>query len=252
MKRQSRVLLVGESCTVHTIETKGYDMFHGVRYNELAEIMKELLEKEGFLVDHIPSHRVHMDFPVTIEGLNEYDAVILSDVGANTMLLHPDTARFCKRTVNKLSLIARFVEEGGGFAMIGGYMSFMGMDGRAKYRNTIIEKVLPVELLTYDDRVEVPEGAELYLEEEGKKILTKIPESLPYILGYNKLIPKKESRILVKYEGDPIITVGHYGAGKTMAYATDCAPHWAPPGMYEWKYYGTMWRQLLEYLIKLD
>ena len=30
-------------------------------------------------------------FPQTLEGLSAYDAVILSDIGANTLLLHPDT-----------------------------------------------------------------------------------------------------------------------------------------------------------------
>ena len=42
--------------------------------------------------------------------------------------------------------------------MIGGYYSFQGINGGARYHRTPVEEVLPVECLPYDDRVEVPEG----------------------------------------------------------------------------------------------
>ena len=42
--------------------------------------------------------------------------------------------------------------------MIGGYFSFQGIDGSARWRRTPVEDVLPVTCLPYDDRVEVPEG----------------------------------------------------------------------------------------------
>lgn len=248
MKKRLKILFVGESCVVHTTENKGNDVFHGARYNEPALIMKELIEKEGHEFCHIPCHRVHMDFPDTMEAISEYDIIILSDVGSNTMLLHPDTARFCRRTPNKLSLIAEFVQRGGGFGMIGGYMSFMGIDGRAKYRNTIMEELLPVNMLTFDDRVEIPEGAPLSMTEAGQYLFTEFPEEWPFVLGYNKVEAKSGSKVLVQYKEDPIITIGQYGEGKTFAYATDCTPHWAPPEMYQWEYYGKMWDRLFSWL----
>ena len=39
----------------------------------------------------MPAHEAQRDFPQTPEGLAAYDAVILSDIGSNTLLLHPDT-----------------------------------------------------------------------------------------------------------------------------------------------------------------
>lgn len=40
----------------------------------------------------MPAHAAATDFPLTLEALQEWDAIILSDIGANTLLLHPDTA----------------------------------------------------------------------------------------------------------------------------------------------------------------
>ena len=42
--------------------------------------------------------------------------------------------------------------------MVGGYYSFQGINGGARYHGTPVEEVLPVEILPYDDRIEVPEG----------------------------------------------------------------------------------------------
>ena len=42
--------------------------------------------------------------------------------------------------------------------MIGGYFSFQGIDGKARWRNTPVEEALPVSCLAYDDRLEIPEG----------------------------------------------------------------------------------------------
>lgn len=46
----------------------------------------------------------------------------------------------------------------GALMMIGGYYSFQGINGGARYRHTEVEKVLPVRCLAWDDRIETPEG----------------------------------------------------------------------------------------------
>ena len=58
-------------------------------------------------------------------------------------------------------------EDGAGLLMCGGYFSFQGIDGKARWRRTPIEDVLPVTCLPWDDRVEIPEGtnAEIVLNE---------------------------------------------------------------------------------------
>ncbi len=38
--------------------------------------------------------------------------------------------------------------------MIGGYLSFMGIEAKANYKNTVLADVLPVTMLDGDDRVE--------------------------------------------------------------------------------------------------
>lgn len=247
-KKSISILFVGESCMVHTMEFKGYDCFTGTRYHESAGIMKKLFEKEGHSFTHIPCHKVASDFPTDLESLQKYDVILMSDIGSNTMLLHPDTARFCKRTVNTLKLIKEYVENGGGFGMIGGYMTFQGIEGKGKYKDTYIEEILPVNLLPYDDRYEAPEGVDLCADPDSHIILKGLPEKWPFILGYNRLIPKEGAEVLVKNGKDPIISVAHFGKGRTLAYATDCTPHWAPPAMYEWEYYGTMWDRLVLWL----
>ena len=250
MKKSLDILFIGESCVVHTTEYKGNDCFGGTRYNESAQIMLGVLGDMGHRVTHIPCHRVHLDFPADAAALARYDVVLLSDVGACTMLLHPDTARFCKRTPNKLSMLADYVKTGGGLGMIGGYMTFTGIDGKGKYKDTVIEEILPVDLLPYDDRVESPEGADLTADPSAHPVLAPLPEKWPFVLGYNRLIPKPDAQVIVSHEKDPIIALRECGGGRTLAYATDCAPHWAPPEMYGWEYYGVLWDRLLRWLAK--
>ena len=83
---------------------------------------------------------------------------MLSDVGANSFLLCDETFLHSRRSVNRLSLLVDFVRGGGGLLMVGGYMSFTGIDGRARFGMSPLADVLPVQMLDHDDRVEVPEG----------------------------------------------------------------------------------------------
>lgn len=243
-----KVLFVGESAIVHSTEHKGNNTFTGTRYSEPGLIMEKILTDEGHDVTRMPCHRVHIDFPDNIDDLMEYDCLVISDIGTDSFLLHPDTMRFSERTPNKLKVIEEFVRNGKGLMMVGGYMTFAGIDGKGKYHGTIIEEVLPVNVYTFDDRVEVPEGADLKADPESHEILNGLPREWPYILGYNKLVAKEGSQVLVEHNGDPIITVGNYGKGRALAYATDCTPHWAPPTMYKWEYYGQLWTQMLNWI----
>jgi len=250
MDKKLSILFAGESCMVHHIEYKGYDSFYGTTYNESVVIMKELFDKLGHKFTHIPCHMVPRAFPRKLEELKRYDVVLFSDVGSNTFLLLPDMVKTGVRSPNLLKLVKEYVEQGGGFGMIGGYMSFQGIEAKAKYKDSHIEDILPVNLLTYDDRVEIPEGADLVCNSDSHPILKGMPDKWPYILGYNRLIAKPEAQVLVSYEQDPIITVGFYGKGRTLAYATDCAPHWAPAAMYKWEGYPILWDRLVHWLAK--
>ena len=68
-----------------------------------------------------------------MEELKTYDVVILSDVGANTLLLHPLVFTQSVRFPNRLQLLADYVEQGGALGMMGGYMTFQGIGGKGCY-----------------------------------------------------------------------------------------------------------------------
>ncbi|MBW7455795.1 glutamine amidotransferase [Paenibacillus sepulcri] len=252
MKSELSVLFVGESWFMHTIEVKGFDTFTFSGYDEAVEWIQKAIETSGHRFTHIPSHEVSKRFPATLAELQKYDVVLVSDVGANTFLLSPDTFLRSKRTVNKLALIAEFVKHGGGFGMIGGYLTFQGIEAKGNYKHTIIEEILPVELMEGDDRVELPEGVELTMSEAALPWLEGMPEKWPYILGYNRLKAKEDANVLISNGKDPIITIGSYGEGRTLAYATDCSPHWSPLEFCEWEYYSLLWDRLITSLAQSD
>ena len=248
MKEKLNILFVGETALIQTTEVKGHDVFNTVRFGEAYLVMKRVMEKLGHTVTHIPCHQVPMLFPRTIEELQAFDVILVSDIGTNTFLLLPEMVRMGKRLPNLLKLMAQYVENGGGFCMIGGYMTFQGIDGKGHWKGSIIEKIMPVDMIYGDDRVEVPEGADLSCKPDSHPILKGLPAEWPYILGYNKTVAKPKADVLVEHEGDPIIAACSHGKGRVVAYTTDCAPHWAPAAMHEWEHYPTLWDNMLHWL----
>lgn len=248
MDKGLSILLVGESCIATVTEYKGVDHFSETNYGEAAGVIVGTLEGAGHRVTHIPCHRVSRDFPRTLEELSRYDVVLFSDVGTNTFLLLPEVVKQGARSVNLLKLTREYVEQGGGFCMIGGYMTYGGMGGKGKWKDSVIERLLPVSLLGGDDRMELPEGADICCVPDSHPVLAGLPEQWPYILGYNKTVAKPDARVLVSWEGDPIIAVGEWGRGRVMAYTTDCAPHWAPAAMCQWEGYPKLWDNIVNWL----
>ncbi|MHB1293879.1 MAG: glutamine amidotransferase [Anaerolineae bacterium] len=248
MSNSLSILFVGESCFATSTEYKGIDQFAETNYYESAQIMIKLLGELGHKVTHIPCHLVSRNYPRDIESLMQYDVVLFSDVGTNTFLLLPEVCRQGKRMPNLLTLTKEYVSRGGGFGMIGGYMTFQGMEGKGKWKGSCIEEILPVDLLWGDDRWEVPEGADLCCTPDSHPILAGMPAEWPYILGYNKLVAKPTAQVLVAFHGDPIIAVAGHGQGRTLAYATDCTPHWAPQAMYTWEHYAHLWNNIVTWL----
>ncbi|MGX4584493.1 glutamine amidotransferase [Paenibacillus chitinolyticus] len=243
-----KLLFVGESWFVYEIHYKGYDSLHYTRYHEGATALIGGLRNAGVEVDYIPSHEVTRHFPKSDEQLQQYDAIILSDVGSNTFLLQYETVFLMEYLPNSLELIRDFVARGGGLLMIGGYMSYMGSDGKANYKNTVLADVLPVEMLDGDDRMETPEGV--------RPTNTK-PHSItegfgewPRFLGYNRFKSKTDAEVLVTAKNDPFLVVGSYGEGKTACFASDCAPHWGPKEFTDWEHYPALWMRILKHIAR--
>lgn len=243
-----RILFVGESAEFYQAIIKGYDLMFMARREDKSRYVATALRRCGFEVEVMPTERVPVEFPEDSESLDRYDVIIVSDVGSNSFLLHPEVVLRSTPRPNRLKLIREYVRRGGGFAMIGGYMSFQGLQGRANYRGTPIEEILPVSMMVFDDRVEVPEGFRPLVVKPHHQILKGIPRNWPTFLGYNKTTLKEGADLLLSYNGDPILAVWDYGKGRTMAFTTDCAPHWATREFLEWEYYPIFWKQAVEWL----
>lgn len=248
-----KILLAGESWVSTATHIKGFDQFPTVTYHQGAEPLLDALKDSPFAVDYMPAHLAQRDFPQSLEGLQAYDAVILSDIGANTLLLHPDTWVHSKRTPNRLKLLRDYVRGGGGLLMFGGYYSFQGINGGARFHKTAVEEVLPVEILPVDDRVEVPEGFDPRLVADHP-ILAGLPGPWPALLGFNEVRPKPGAQVLAtvgaEYGDLPLLVVGEYGQGRTLAWTSDIGPHWLPPDFAAWDGYGRLWSQALAWTIR--
>src|SRR5262249_39758313 len=148
-------------------------------------------------------------FPNTLEALSAYDVILLSDIGANTLLLHPDTWEHGKSTPNRLKLLKQWVERGGALAMCGGYMSFAGINASAKSYRTAVEDILPVNIHTFDDRVEVPEGTVTQVVAPDHPILQGVSGDWLPLLGYNELVLKPDAQVLARVSGTdhPLLAV---------------------------------------------
>jgi len=59
--------------------------------------------------------------------------------------------------------------------MIGGYMSYQGIEGKARYKDTPIEEILPVTMFPGDDRMEIPEGFVTEAVKPQHPVLDQIP-----------------------------------------------------------------------------
>jgi uncharacterized membrane protein len=242
-----KVLLVGESWTSLGLHLKGFSIYTTGGYEEGGKVLIDALASFGITADYIPNHLVARDFPITVEGLNAYDAIILSDVGADTFLLHPDTLNRSIRRPNALKVIADYVRQGGGLLMVGGFMSFSGFGGNACYHNTILADVLPVTMMGHDDRIECPEGV-VPIKKAEHDVLEGIPADWPHFLGYQRLGAKPGAQVLMTANADPFLIVGEEGKGRVAAFASDCSPHWGPPEFTGWEFYARFWSQLVSWV----
>jgi uncharacterized membrane protein len=239
------ILVAGESWVTHSIHQKGFDSFTTTAYEEGVGPLKAALEAGGFEVAYLPNHVAATDFPDTATALAQYAAVILSDIGANTLLLHPDTFARSEPRPDRIAAIRQYVEAGGGLLMVGGYLTFAGIEGKARWAGTPVAEALPVAIATSDDRVESPAGAVPVVRRLDHPIVAGLPSAWPSLLGYNRVVAKEDAEVVVAVGDDPLIVAGTFGAGRAAAFTSDCGPHWCPPPFVGWEGYAPMWQQLV-------
>jgi Ca-activated chloride channel family protein len=108
---------------------------------ESARYFQTALTNEGLTVNTISANAI----PGSIEELDAYDAVVLSDVARSSL------------TDQQMKTLATYVKElGGGFILSGGENNY----GEGGYSKTTIEEVLPV---TFEAKKEKPDSAAMIM-----------------------------------------------------------------------------------------
>ncbi len=250
------ILLVGESWVTTANHYKGWDTFSSATFHLGAEPLVKALKDSAFKLTYMPAHEAAGGFPFSPEGLAGYDGIILSDIGSNTLLLPPEVWLHGKTMPNRLKLIRDWTAAGGGLLMVGGYFSFQGIDGRARWRRTPVEEALPVTCLPYDDRIEVPEGIIADIVLPDHPIVAGLGKPWPALLGVNEVTAKADATVVARLPqdqgGHPLLVTGQFGKGRTMAWTSDIGPHWLPLPFVEWQGYAKLWRQALGWLTRSD
>ncbi len=242
------ILIAGESWVTHATHIKGFDSFTTSSYEEGVAWLRGALQAAGAVVEYLPNHVALEHFPASAEDLAGYDIVVLSDIGANTLLLPPAVFVRSEPRANRLAAIAAHVRSGGALVMIGGYLSFQGIDAKARYHGTPVEDVLPVIIDATDDRREMPEGVRPRVLQPDHPVVAGLDQTWPAVLGYNRVTPRPDAQVLVAVGEDPLVVVGDCGRGRAMAFTTDCGPHWAPPPFVDWPGYAQFWKQAADWL----
>jgi uncharacterized membrane protein len=244
----SRVLLAGESWTTTSTHTKGFDSFITSTYAEGAGPFLAAARAAGHEVTYLPNHVAADRFPDTEAELGAFDLVVLSDIGANTLLLPATTFIGGRPRPNRLDALSAWVRAGGSLLMVGGYLSFQGIEAKANYGNTSLAQVLPVLMETGDDREETPQGVIPTVADVEHPVTRGLPPAWPAILGFQRMRPRQDAKVLVEVEGHPLAIVGRADEGRVMAFTSDMGPHWLPDDFVAWSGYDRFWQQAVEWL----
>lgn len=245
-----RVLLAGESWITVSAHHKGFDHFAAGMYDNGQRHLAAALASDPFIeYTHMPGHEVPESFPLTMEALKQWDVIIISDLGSNSLLLSNSVFLEGKREPNRLQLLKEWAAQGGALIMCGGYLSFAGFQASAKYFRTPIEEVLPVDIYPFDDRVETPEGATVEIVDPNHPVLKGITGPWPYFLGYQEALLKEGAHLIAQSQyGHPLIAVHNYGKGKSLVWMSDIGPHWCPLEFTQWEGYATFWKNAIHYV----
>lgn len=252
-----KVLYAGDACTKigpvfvaspFNLEVKG------VSHHIWGQPLIDALAGDGIEVKHLTNDQAIGEFPRTEEELAEYDVLIISDCEAEVLSLFPFwvPGTPLPRT-DRMRAIRNYTRNGGGLLMIGGWSSFSGRFGTGAYYDTPVEEALPVNCLKgADDRVEVPAGVKVKVCDTDHPIMKDIPwEDAPVFEGFNKILPKEGSQVVATIGDEeiehPLLVTWDYGKGRSAAFASDCAPHWAEY-FQPWEYYGKFWIQTVRWL----
>lgn len=245
----ARVLLAGESWISHATHFKGFDSFSSVTFHTGADDFIAAAAREGIEIEQIYAHDVPQKFPRTTAEMRRWDAIILSDIGANSFLLPPETWLSGQRAQNPLLNLCEYTRLGGAVMMAGGYLSFQGFQARANFVRSPLVEVLPVTLLEGDDRVEAPQGAEPRLLQPDHPIGQAFGAAPPVLLGYNRVVAKPEADVVAAVGDDVLIATMVAGDGRSLVWTSDIGPHWCPQEFLDWPGFDALVGAMLHWLV---
>jgi len=179
------------------------------------------------------THREPWAGKIEYPSLGNYDVVIFSEVWSSMF------------TPEQLEELERFVMEGGGFVMFGGWGGYGGYDQYGEWDETVVEGMLPVNILCNEDAVEMTFRMGRC---SGKHGWAGWPHPVarginlwkaPPVYGYNRVEAKNGTTVvLVNPEnGDPILVVGNYGCGRVVALTTNPTGYWGK-ALPQWIHYS--------------
>ncbi|MGV2084858.1 MULTISPECIES: glutamine amidotransferase [unclassified Rhizobium] len=249
------VLLAGETFHVTSFASKGLEVGASSRYANGATRYIAGLASHGIDVVQIGGERCEAEFPRSLEELSNYSSVIISDVGALSLLYTPET-RTGQRSINRLELLRHWVQQGGALMMAGGYTSFQGMDGSAMFHGTAVEEWLPVAIHSGPDALEAPEGLDPVIVDASHPVMQGLNSPIPFILGMNRVMARSdtEAKTLVHCSSRagnlPLLSVRDYGAGRSLAWMTDIGPHWLSDAFMRWDGYDRLMTNMVRWLAR--
>jgi uncharacterized membrane protein len=244
----------------HFAESPFQSAMKGLEIFNYGTWLKEALERDGrHRVESVPSWDFYKLGPGEYEkAIAAHDVIIFSDVEAKLFQLAPgffDRAQFGRGPLTFPDRIRLTVEaartHGKGLVFLGGWYSFTGEMGKGGWGRTLLRDALPVNCLPYEDLVESTEGYQPQATAAGKGKLGGVAfDDCPPILGYNLTERRADSEVLMEIGDDhaPLLAVRQVGAGKSLAFTSDPAPHWGCNFVY-WSQYARFWQSCIELVL---
>jgi len=243
----TKVLLAGETWISEATHYKGFDSFTSVTFHYGADAYLKALSDNDISVHHMAAHDVPQQFPKSARELDAYDVIVLSDIGANSFQLPPETWLEGKSSPDRLGGLAQWVHNGGALMMAGGYLSFQGFQARANFARSAIAPALPVTMTDFDDRVEASAG--LPAKAVGNDGLARlVTPAAPALLGYNRVTAREGATVHATVGDDVLIASSSYGQGRSLVWTSDIGPHWCPETFVEWDGFAPLMAGMIQWL----
>lgn len=134
--------------------------------------------------------------------------------------------------------------------MLGGWLSFSGVQSRSGWGRSTLQEALPVNCLLIEDLVESSAGFTAEVVKPDHPVVKGLAwDTFPPIFGYNEVTVKNEDDVIVRVKetGHPLVVAGAYGQGRVFTYMSDPAPHWGI-NFELWENYNDFWLQAYNWI----